>query len=71
LTGEHGLGVEKRDYLPDMISRPEIDFMKRIRLAFDPSEIANPGKMFPGAEAPSLIHHGLHQLEKSGVINRE
>lgn len=71
LTGEHGVGVEKRAYLPDMFSSDEIDFMKRVRLAFDPGEIANPGKMFPGAEAPSLSHHGLHPLEKSGVICRE
>ena len=71
LTGEHGLGVEKRDYLPDMFSSEEIDCMKRLRAAFDPLGIANPGKMFPGPEAPALKHHGLHPLEKAGVISRE
>jgi glycolate oxidase len=71
LTGEHGLGMEKREFLPDMFSAEEIDCMKRLRAAFDPLGIANPGKMFPSAEAPSLSQHGLHPLEKAGVICRE
>src|SRR4030095_10771633 len=68
ITGEHGVGVEKRDYLPDMFSREEIDCMHRVHGAFDPLLIANPGKMFPGKEAPALSHHGLHPLEAAGVI---
>jgi glycolate dehydrogenase FAD-linked subunit len=71
ITGEHGIGMEKRDFLPDMFSPAEIDLMKRIRAAFDPYEIANPGKMFPGGNAPALVQHGLHPLEKAGVISRE
>jgi glycolate oxidase len=71
ITGEHGVGVEKRDYLPDMFNPEEIDCMKRVRAAFDPCGIANPGKMFPTAEAPALQHHGLHPLEKAGLISRE
>ena len=71
LTGEHGLGMEKRDFLPDMFSAEEIDCMKRLRAAFDPLGISNPGKMFPSAEAPVLTQHGLHPLEKAGVIFRE
>ena len=71
LTGEHGIGVEKREYLPDMFSPDEIDCLKRLRAAFDPLGVANPGKMFPGPEAPSLIQHGLHPLEKAGLISRE
>jgi glycolate oxidase len=71
ITGEHGVGVEKRDYLPAMFSAEEIDLMHRIRAAFDPHGIANPGKMFPTSEAPALTLHGLHPLEKAGVISRE
>jgi glycolate oxidase len=71
ITGEHGVGVEKRDYLPDMFNTDEIDCMMRLRAAFDPHGIANPGKMFPGGEAPALQQHGLHPLEKAGVISRE
>jgi glycolate oxidase len=71
ITGEHGVGVEKRDYLPDMFSADEIDCMKRLRAAFDPLGIANPGKMFPGPEAPALQQRGLHPLEKAGILSRE
>ncbi len=71
ITGEHGVGVEKREYLPTMFTADEIDCMSRIRAAFDPLGIANPGKMFPSAEAPALQHHGQHPLEKAGIISRE
>ena len=71
ITGEHGVGLEKREYLSDMFSPEEIACLKRVRAAFDPLGIANPGKMFPTAEAPALVQHGLHPLEKAGVISRE
>jgi glycolate oxidase len=71
ITGEHGIGVEKREFLPVLFSSEEIDVQQRIRAAFDPDGIANPGKMFPGAEAPALGHPGLHPLEKAGLICRE
>ncbi|MCO8124865.1 FAD-binding protein [Stieleria sp. TO1_6] len=71
ITGEHGVGIEKRDYLPEMYDVSTIELMHRLRAAFDPKTIANPGKMFPGADAPALLTHGLHPLEKAGVISRE
>jgi glycolate oxidase len=71
ITGEHGIGVEKREFLPEMFNAEEIDCMKLLRAVFDPLEIANPGKMFPGKEAPALHQRGMHELEKAGVISRE
>jgi glycolate oxidase len=71
ITGEHGVGLEKRDYLPVMFSPDEIDCFKRLRAAFDPLGLANPGKMFPEKGAPALVQTGLHPLEKAGVISRE
>jgi glycolate oxidase len=71
ITGEHGIGVEKRDYLSDMFNAEEIACMKRIRAAFDPAELANPGKMFADGQVSALTHPGLHPLEKAGVIFRE
>ncbi|MDA0723005.1 MAG: FAD-binding oxidoreductase, partial [Verrucomicrobia bacterium] len=71
ITGEHGVGMEKRQYLPTMFSEDDIDLMKSVRSAFDPAEISNPGKMFPDGEAPSLSLYGLHPLEKAGLISRE
>ena len=71
ITGEHGVGVEKREYLPEMFGPDEMDAMRRLRAAFDPLGIANPGKMLATGEAPSLRHAGLHPLERAGVISRE
>ena len=71
ITGEHGVGMEKRDYLPTMFSPLEMDIMRDLRRAIDPKEIANRGKMFPEGEAPALSFHGMHPLEKQGVISRE
>ena len=71
LTGEHGIGVEKRDYLPVMFNDEELDCMKRLRAAFDPLGIANSGKMFPSEEPPALGQRGLHPLEKAGVLSRQ
>ncbi|HLH57030.1 MAG TPA: FAD-linked oxidase C-terminal domain-containing protein [Verrucomicrobiae bacterium] len=71
ITGEHGIGMEKREFLGEMFTAEEIDCFQRLRAAFDPLGIANPGKMFPGADAPALKHRGLHPLEKSGQISRE
>jgi glycolate oxidase len=71
ITGEHGVGMEKREFLPEMFSAEDIDLMHRVRHAFDPAEISNPGKMFPSGTAPALQQHGLHPLEKAGIISRE
>jgi glycolate oxidase len=70
ITGEHGVGMEKRNYLPLMFNADEMDCLKRVRAAFDPLGIANPGKMFPGAESSGPSARGLHPLEKSGLISR-
>ncbi len=70
ITGEHGVGMEKRQFLPSMFSHDSLECMKRLRAACDPLEIANRGKMFPDAQAPSLSLQGLHPLEKSGIASR-
>ena len=47
LTGEHGVGVEKRDLMPEMFSQTDLDHQQRIKCAFDPELLLNPGKVFP------------------------
>jgi len=47
LTGEHGVGITAKDYMKIQMSPAEIALMKRIKYAFDPKGILNPGKIFP------------------------
>jgi glycolate oxidase len=47
LTGEHGVGVEKRDLMPVMFTEADLGQFQRIKCAFDPEQRLNPGKMFP------------------------
>jgi len=47
LTGEHGVGIEKRDLMPRQFSPEELDQQRRVRAAFDPEERLNPAKVFP------------------------
>jgi glycolate oxidase len=49
ITGEHGVGMEKRSYMPDMFNETDMRVMQSIRAQIDPANIANRGKMFPGA----------------------
>ena len=47
LTGEHGVGVEKRDLMPAMFSEDDLRQQQRLKCAFDPELLLNPGKVFP------------------------
>jgi len=62
LTGEHGVGVEKRDLMPVMFNDIDLDQQQRLKCAFDPEGLLNPGKVFPMlhrcAELGRLHVHG-------------
>jgi glycolate oxidase len=47
LTGEHGVGVEKRDLMPTMFSEADLAQQQRLKCAFDERSLLNPGKVFP------------------------
>lgn len=47
LTGEHGVGLKRVEYVPLFIDRAQIELIRRVKLAFDPNNILNPGKMVP------------------------
>jgi FAD/FMN-containing dehydrogenase len=47
ITGEHGIGFAKRDYLGIELSPETIAAMRAVKAAFDPAGILNPGKIFP------------------------
>jgi len=63
LTGEHGVGIEKRDLMPEMFTEADLMQQQRIKCAFDPDLLLNPGKVFPTlhrcAELGRMhVHHG-------------
>ncbi|HTZ37504.1 MAG TPA: FAD-linked oxidase C-terminal domain-containing protein [Stellaceae bacterium] len=63
LTGEHGVGVEKRDLMGTMFDESDLAQQQRLKCAFDPDGLLNPGKVFPElhrcAELGRLhVHHG-------------
>ena len=56
LTGEHGVGVEKRDLMPVQFNPTELALQRRIKSAFDPDWLLNPSKVFPLEPAMPLPH---------------
>ena len=55
LSGEHGVGIEKRDYVAWEVPETTLDLMREIKQVFDPHAILNPGKTLPEAGAPSTV----------------
>ena len=72
ITGEHGVGEEKKRMMPQMFSKPDLDTMQRVRCAFDPLLLSNPTKVFPTprlcGEKPG--EYVPHPLETAGVAER-
>jgi glycolate oxidase len=54
ISGEHGVGIEKMDAMRLVFGESEIEAQRKVKRAFDPKDIANPGKMFP---APQEVAH--------------
>ena len=65
LTGEHGVGVEKRDLMPLMFSETDLAQQQRVKCAFDGASLLNPGKVFPSLSA--CVEHG-HMHVKGGRV---
>ena len=72
LTGEHGIGVDKACAMPSMFSERDLDAFDRVRRAFDPAGLANPGKVLPTprlcGEVPGPYR--AHALERIGIAER-
>jgi glycolate oxidase len=72
LTGEHGIGVDKACSMPLMFGPGDLEAMQRLRRAFDPAGLSNPGKVFPTprmcGEVPGPYR--AHPLEKAGLAER-
>lgn len=72
LTGEHGIGVDKACAMPSMFSETDLDVFDRVRRAFDPEGLANPGKVLPTprlcGETPGPYR--VHPVERAGLAER-
>jgi len=72
ITGEHGVGEEKKLMMSKMFSEPDLDTMQRVRCAFDPLQLSNPTKVFPTprlcGEKPG--EYVAHPLESAGIAER-
>jgi glycolate oxidase len=72
ITGEHGVGEEKKHMMPKMFAEPDLATMQRLRCAFDPRHLANPAKVFPRlrlcGDRPG--EYVPHPLETAGVAER-
>ncbi|MCH7570965.1 MAG: FAD-binding protein [Deltaproteobacteria bacterium] len=55
LTGEHGIGVEKRDFMPLMYSDDDLEAMQKVKRVFNPDGLLNPGKIFPTAKTSAGV----------------
>ncbi len=49
ITGEHGVGIDKREYMPLIFSEDDLQTMRWVKEVFDPAGLCNPGKIFPDA----------------------
>jgi len=72
ITGEHGVGVDKKAHMPSMFAEEDLATFQRLRCAFDPDGLANPGKVMPTprlcGEVPGPYRR--HPLERAGVAER-
>jgi len=72
LTGEHGIGVDKACSMPLLFGADDLEAMQRVRRAFDPAGLCNPGKVFPTprlcGEVPGPYR--VHPLEQAGLADR-
>ncbi len=69
ITGEHGVGREKRDFMAVMFAEPDLETMQLVRCAFDPEHLSNPGKVFPRPRlcAEKTGPYTPHPLETAGI----
>jgi glycolate oxidase len=72
ITGEHGVGADKKEFMPKMFSQDSLDVMQSVRDALDPKRLCNPGKVLPTprlcGEVPGPYRE--HPVERAGLAER-
>jgi glycolate oxidase len=79
ITGEHGVGIEKRDFMPLMYSAADLEAMAKVKRVWNPDGLLNPGKIFPTSKScvevgaagkPRDIGYKPHRIEQEGKAQR-
>ncbi len=79
ITGEHGVGLEKRDFMPLMYSPEDLEAMAKLKRVWNPDGLLNPGKIFPTSKScveigaagkPRDLSYKPHRIEREGLAQR-
>src|SRR5438094_2005863 len=73
ISGEHGIGLEKADFMPFIFSVADLEFMRRLKQAFNPTGRCNPGKVFPTKKScveVGPVPYRPHAIEEKGLAQR-
>jgi glycolate oxidase len=73
ISGEHGIGLEKSDFMPFIFSPADLALMQRLKSAFNPTGLCNPGKIFPTKKScveVGPVAYRPHAIEEKGLAQR-
>src|SRR5499427_807110 len=73
ISGEHGIGLEKSDFMPFIFSAADLDLMQKLKSAFNPTGLCNPGKVFPTNKScveVGPVAYRPHAIEEKGLAQR-
>jgi glycolate oxidase len=73
ISGEHGIGLEKADFMPFIFSAADLAVMQRLKNAFNPTGLCNPGKIFPTKKScveVGPVAYKPHVIEEKGLAQR-
>jgi glycolate oxidase len=73
ISGEHGIGLEKADFMPFIFSAADLELMRRLKDAFNPGGLCNPGKIFPTKKScveVGPVAYRPHAIEEKGLAQR-
>ncbi|MEK7700921.1 MAG: FAD-linked oxidase C-terminal domain-containing protein [candidate division NC10 bacterium] len=73
ISGEHGIGLEKSDFMPFIFSAADLALMHRLKSAFNPTGLCNPGKIFPTRKScveVGPVAYTPHAIEEKGLAQR-
>ena len=73
ISGEHGIGLEKSDFMPFIFSAADLAFMQKVKTAFNPTGLCNPGKVFPTKKScieTGPVAYRPHAIEAQGLAQR-